>query len=190
MLQQNDILRKIVVCFRQSSGYLCNFHHKYIDRRRGRGQEFYLPLHTGLFLSVGAGEREKWKRAGKDAIFLEYSAGTSAEERWNFKILPTYSKFDKQLPNLLSTVRLKTLITHGGKIALSVISKAMYLAVCGCKSDVQQFLHPTPLLRHRQHHNHQRNLHAPFSSGVWVERSSSVWVKIYWQELLVPRSTT
>jgi len=54
----------------------------------------------GLFLPVGAGEREKWKHAGKDAIFLEYSAGTSAEERWNFKILPTYNEFDKQLLNL------------------------------------------------------------------------------------------
>ena len=54
----------------------------------------------GLFLSMGAGEREKWKHAGKDAIFLEDSVGTSSEERWNFKILPTYSKFDKQLLNL------------------------------------------------------------------------------------------
>lgn len=110
----------------------------------------------------------------------------------NFKILPTDSEFDQQLLNLLRTVRLKTLIKHGGKIiiALSLISTAMYLAVPGCKSDVEQFLHPTPLLRHHQHHTHQRNLHAPFSSGVWVARSSSVWVKIYWQELLVPRSTT
>ena len=104
--------------------------------------------------------------------------------------MPIYSEFDQQLPNLLSTVRLKTLIKHGGKIALSVISNAMYLAVRGCKSDVQQFPHPAPLLRHHQHHTHQRNLHAPFSSGVLVARSSSVWVKIYWQELLVPRSTT
>ena len=101
MLQGKDILRKITVCFRQSLGYRRNFHHKYVDRRRGRGQEFYSPLaNMGLFLSMGAGEREKWKHAGKDAIFLEDSVGTSSEERWNFKILPTYSKFDKQLLNL------------------------------------------------------------------------------------------
>lgn len=49
---------------------------------------------------MGAGEREKWKHAGKGAIFLEDSVGTSSEERWNFKILPTYSEFDKQLLNL------------------------------------------------------------------------------------------
>ena len=90
----------------------------------------------------------------------------------------------------MCTVQLKRLITDEGKIALSMISNAMYLAVCGCKSNVQQFLHPAPLLRHHQHHTHQRNLHAPFSSGVLVARSSSVWEKIYWQELLVPRSAT
>ena len=80
---------------------LLNFHRKYVYRRRGRGQEFYSPLpNMGLFLSMGAGEREKWKHAGKGAIFLEDSVGTSSEERWNFKILPTYSEFDKQLLNL------------------------------------------------------------------------------------------
>ena len=101
MLQGKDILPKIAVCFRQSSGYRRNFHRKYVYRRRGRGQEFYSPLpNMGLFLSMGAGEREKWKHAGKGAIFWEDSVGTSSEERWNFKILPTYSEFDKQLLNL------------------------------------------------------------------------------------------
>ena len=143
-----------------------------------------LPSTGASFVRGGWGEG-KMKACGEGCYFFGILNRYLCREE-----MPIYSEFDQQLPNLLSTVRLKTLIKHGGKIALSVISNAMYLAVRGCKSDVQQFPHPAPLLRHHQHHTHQRNLHAPFSSGVLVARSSSVWVKIYWQELLVPRSTT
>ena len=47
---------------------------------------------------LGRGKNESVQE--RVLFFLEDSVGTSSEERWNFKILPTHSEFDKQLLNL------------------------------------------------------------------------------------------